>query len=154
MSTFLRASVLAVASFGFAAPVFADKPDDKSKVKVEFRRAETEAAEGLIEAKIEGSKNKIYLHKTPDATNADIFSARVIVDEAKRVSIEIVFTKEGAKKIATLSDEHKDKPVAILIDGKVISAPTLRGNVSEKALISGQFTKEEADTIVAGIISK
>ncbi len=154
MTTFLRASVLAVASFGFALAVFADKPDDKPKVKVEIRRAESKKAEGLIEAKIEGTQKKVYLHKAADATNADIASARVIEDEFKLVSIEIVFTKEGAKKMANLSDEHKGKPVAIVVDGKVVSAPVLRVNINEKALITGDFTKDEAERIVKGITAK
>src|SRR5439155_25881752 len=69
--TALRACVLAVASFGFAVPAWADKPDEKPKVKIEFRRAETKPADGLTEAAVPGGKEKIYLHKTPDLTNED-----------------------------------------------------------------------------------
>ena len=72
MITMTRAAVLAVASLGFAATAWADKPDDKPKVKIEFRRAETKPAEGLVEAAVPGSKEKIYLHKEADATSADI----------------------------------------------------------------------------------
>lgn len=129
MNTALRACVVAVASLGSAVPVWADKPDEKAKVKIEIRRAETKAADGLTEATVEGSKVKVYLHKTPDATNEHIAEARVGEDAQKNPAIEVVFTKEGAKRMAAMSEQHADKPVAILIDGKVISAPGGEGEV-------------------------
>jgi preprotein translocase subunit SecD len=132
----------------------ADKPDDKPSVKVEFRRAEKAAAEGLTEATIEGTKEKVYLHKTADLTNADVAEARVIVETDKHPAIEIVFTKEGVAKMKKVSEEHRNKPLAIVVDGKVISAPVLKAVISEKAMITGTFTKEEADRIAKGVKGK
>ena len=154
MNTALRACVVAVASLGSAVPVWADKPDEKAKVKIEIRRAETKAADGLTEATVEGSKVKVYLHKTPDATNEHIAEARVGEDAQKNPAIEVVFTKEGAKRMAAMSEQHADKPVAILIDGKVISAPVVKAKFSERALITGVFTKEEAEKIAKGITGR
>lgn len=149
MIALLQASVLAVSSFGAVEPVFANNAGEK--VKVEFRRAETKNAEGLVEAKVEGTRTKVYLHKEADATNKDIASARVFEGDNKKVLIEVTFTKDGAKKIATLSGEHKGKPVAVVIDGKVVCAPVLRAPLTDKAQISGSFTKDEAEKIVKGL---
>jgi len=41
--------------------------------------------------------------------------------------------------------------IAILIDGDVVSAPTLRDPISTSAVIDGHYTREEAERIVAGI---
>jgi preprotein translocase subunit SecD len=146
--------MLAAACLGFAVPVWAAKPDEKPKVKVEFRRAETKNADGLTPATIAGTDEKIYLHKTADATNADIADARVGVDGACNPAIDVTFTKEGAKKMEALSEKHQDKPLAILIDGKVVSAPVVRAKFSDKAQITGKFTKEEVEKLVKAINAK
>jgi preprotein translocase subunit SecD len=121
------------------------------EVKVELRRAESKPADGLTEAKIAGTDQKVYLHKEAEITNEDIAEAKVITDERKDPAIEITFTKEGQKKMAKMTKDHKDKPLAILVDGKVVSAPIVKSEVSEKALITGKFTKEEAEKIAKGI---
>jgi preprotein translocase subunit SecD len=47
---------------------------------------------------------------------------------------------------------HIGRPLAILIDGEVITAPVVRGPISTSALISGDYTRAEADRIVNGIV--
>jgi preprotein translocase subunit SecD len=153
MTSLTRAVLLLFACFAGIAQGSADKPAEKLRVKVEFRRAETKPADGLTEAPVSGTQDKVYIYKIADATNDDIADARSAEDEAKP-AVEIIFTKEGAKKMAKLSEQHKDKPLAILVDGKVLSAPVVRSSFSERALITGNFTKEEADKLVKGVNSK
>ena len=155
MHSHFRHSVLAFASLALVFPPLASaRPDEKPKVKVEFRRAETKSAEGLTEAIVVGTRDKVYLHKTADATNADIAEARAVVDDNNKTFIEITFTKEGAKKMAALSEAQRDKPLAILVDGKVISAPIVRAKFSARAQITGKFTKEEVEKLVKAINAK
>src|SRR5690348_7080177 len=113
MTSLFRSAALAAACVGFAGGFTPARADDKAKVKIEFRRAETKKAEGLTEATVVGSKEKVYLHKTADVTNADIAEAAVGEDNRKKPTVDLKFTKEGVKKVAKLSDEHKNKPVAI-----------------------------------------
>jgi preprotein translocase subunit SecD len=40
------------------------------------------------------------------------------------------------------------------VEGKVISAPTVKTKFSERAQITGYFTKEEAEKLVKAIKSK
>ena len=149
-----RRGLLVVVCLGFTAPVWAEKPDEKPKIKVEFRRAEAKAGEGLMEATIAGTNEKVYLHKATEATNADIASARAGEDANKKPIIEITFSKDGAKKMAALSEAQKDKRIAILIDGKVVSAPVVRAKFSARAQITGSFTKAEVEKMVKAINEK
>ena len=71
-------------------------------VKVEFRRAEKDPAEGLTEAAILGTAEKVYLYSSADATNEDIAAARVEADNQQKPVVEITFTDAGAKKLAKL----------------------------------------------------
>jgi preprotein translocase subunit SecD len=124
---------------------------DPPRVKVEFRRAETKPAEGLSEASVAGSGEKVYLHKAVEITNADIAKASPGLSADSRYEVIVRFTKEGAEKMAKLSEAHRGKPLAILVDGKVVCAPVLRDKITEYAAITGSFTQREAERIAKGI---
>jgi SecD/SecF fusion protein len=49
------------------------------------------------------------------------------------------------------SGNHIGKPVAIIIDGRVVMAPVVRSPIGDSALVTGHFTKAEAERIVHGI---
>jgi preprotein translocase subunit SecD len=125
---------------------------DKSGVKFEMRLAEIEPGKGLTVATVEGSNRKIYLHKEAALTNKDIASALVSTDEGNKPAVDVRLTPEGAQKLAKLTEQNSGKPLAIMLGGKVIFAPTIRDTISDgKAVITGNFTKEEAAKIAKGI---
>ena len=136
-----------------AAPSCAAEPADPSLPAIEIRRAETVAADGLIEATV-GADRKIYLHKTPEAGSKDIVDVRVAPGPGGKPAIEITFSDEAAKKMGKVTQAHSDKPLAVLVCGKVLVAPTVRSAISKKAVISGDFTNEEAARMVKAIRGK
>ena len=150
MRSLVQRSAFAVACLGMAIPFAPARPDEKKAV-VEFRRAETGPADGLAEAVIVGTMQKIYIPKKADATNADIAEAKAALDGGGKPAIDIIFTKEGGKKMAALTEKHRDKPLAILINGRVVSAPVVREKFSERAQITGAFTQEEVEKLVKAI---
>lgn len=152
MRSLFRGSLFAVACLSCVGPLAA-WPDEK-KVTVEFRRAETKPADGLAEATVEGSNQKVYIPKKADATTADIAEAKAALDGGGKPALDITFTKEGAKKMATLTEKHRDKPLAILISGKVVSAPIVREKFGERAQINGAFTQEEIESLVKALNAK
>jgi preprotein translocase subunit SecD len=61
----------------------------------------------------------------------------------------IEFNKEGTKKFYNATKSNTGKPLAILLDGKVISAPNIQEPISGgKAQISGSFSVEEMRDLV------
>ena len=126
----------------------------QAAVKFEVRRAESKPAEGLTEAKVEGTDEKVYLHKEVELTNKDIAGAKAITDKSKANIVEVELTKEGRQKLARVTKAHQGKPLAILVDGKVVAAPVVRDEVAGDARITGDFTKEEAERIARGIKGK
>jgi hypothetical protein len=127
---------------------------DPPRVTVEFRRAETKPADGLTEAAVVGSGQKVYLHKAAEITNTDIAKAFPGLSDDRKYEVHLQFTKDGAKKMAKLSEAHRGKPLAILVDGKVVCAPVLLDIITEYASISGSFTREEVERIAKGIAAK
>jgi len=131
-------------------------PPDKSTKPVEFYLAETVPAKGLVEITVVSTDRKIYLPKQAVVTNKDIATARLKRDANGEIAIAIEFTRSGAKKIAKATEKHKGKPLAILLDGKVIVAPIIRSRISAHAVavIVGITKKVVATRFVAAINGK
>ena len=130
---------------------------DKGKaprVKFEIRLAEKEPAEGLEEMTVPKSGNKIYVHKRAALGNADVAEARVVKDARERPAVEIIFAEASRKKVGEFSGKNVGKMAAIFFDGKLVSAPVLRAKFSERAEITGDFTREEAERIAKGLSAK
>jgi preprotein translocase subunit SecD len=99
---------------------------------------------------IPASPQKVYLSPVAVLTNADIAFARVTTS-SDRPAVEITFTKEGAKKFADITAANLNKPLGILVDGTLVSAPTIRETITGgKAIITGNFSVDEAKRIAAG----
>ena len=127
-------------------------PAPKVTVRLEFRRAETKPAEGLEEVTVPKSGEKIYLHKRAEITAADVASASIEKD-GDRAFLKLVFTKEGNTKLEKLTKEHRDKPLAVLLDGKVLVAPVISSTLTEQAVLSG-IEQADLEKIVKGISGK
>ena len=121
-----------------------------ARVRFEVRLAEDRPAPGLIEATVSGTDRTIYLHPEIVLSNEDVVSASVSKDSMARTGVSLHFTPEGTKKILAAGKQHIGKPMAILIDGVVVMAPTLRENLSDRAMITG-MTESEAERIVNGM---
>jgi preprotein translocase subunit SecD len=71
------------------------------------------------------------------------------VDEYGNPVVDIEFNSEGAKLFAEVTSRSVGRPIAILLDKKIISAPNVREPIpSGKAQISGDFTIEEVQDLV------
>ena len=68
--------------------------------------------------------------------------------------ISIEFTKEGAGIFAELTKANIGKPLAIYLDGAPISIPRVNEEITGgRAQITGQFTNQEAKTLVSRLNS-
>lgn len=127
----------------------------QSAASFEIRLAEKEPAEGLKPASVEGTKTKIYLHKEIALTSKDVAAAQPAKDANNKPTIEITMTDQGAAKLAKLSAAHLGKPLAMMVDGKVLFAPIVRSKIADgKVMVTGNFSKEEAVRIAKVIHGK
>ncbi len=129
------------------------KPVDTSRhgKKVEFKVADKVPSEGLEAMRVPDSEDKVYVAKEARLTHEDIATVEVIVDAAREPCVQISFSESGQKKMEKLSEEQLGRPLAILVDGKLISAPVIRSKLSERVIIAGKFTKEQVEQLVRDI---
>ncbi len=95
--------------------------------------------------------NRYYVRKAADATGKIIKSASGRSDDGISFYVDMKFTDEGSRKFGDLTAKIAEGNVrsvgqlAIVLDGKLQSAPTVREAIrSSGATITGSFTREEA----------
>lgn len=68
--------------------------------------------------------------------------------------VSITFDQQGGAKFAKLTTENVNKPFAIILDGKVLSAPNINEPIlGGSAQISGNFTVESANQLAISLRS-
>jgi preprotein translocase subunit SecD len=137
-----------------SAIIFLACSDNESQMKFlsfELRLAEPEADSGFVTMNLENSNMKFYVGKYVYLQNKDIISAKVI-DEDTHPKVFVTLTDEGGSKFADFTEQNIGKNAAILVDGKLVSAPRINAKIVEgKLIIVGYFTYEEAEKIAQGI---
>lgn len=84
-----------------------------------------------------------------DLTGADLESAEVVFDTTTgKPAVGIQFTTEGGEKFAELTGRNIGKPMPIMLDNGVVSAPVVQDQiVGGSAQITGDFTLEQAKNL-------
>jgi hypothetical protein len=124
----------------------------QAAIRFEVRLAEDHPTAGLAEARINGSDRVVYLHQEIVVTNDDIAQSSVVQgDGPSGFGVRVQFNAAGSEKMRQATASHLGRPMAVLIDGNLVMAPVVMAPVSKSAVITGKFTKAEAERIVNGI---
>jgi len=82
-------------------------------------------------------------------TGSDLKGAWPGIDGYGNPVVDIEFNSKGAGTFANVTTRNVGKPLAILLDKKIISAPNVREPISGgRAQISGSFTIEEVQDLI------
>jgi len=83
-----------------------------------------------------------------------VLDSRSIVDAAAFQSdfgdewwIEFTLTEAGGDVFGAFTEANIGQPLAIALDGEVLSAPVIQSQLGQEGIISGNFTEEEAQTL-------
>jgi TonB family protein len=118
--------------------------------RLEIRLAETAPAPGLTEFRMAGAGEPIYLYPAVLVTGADVTSAST-TGSGVAFSVAVTFSDAASSRLTTATRQHIGRPVAILLDDRVVAAPVVRAPIGRSAVISGPFTEEEANALAAGL---
>jgi preprotein translocase subunit SecD len=79
-------------------------------------------------------------------TGKDLKDSRASAGQNGQPVVGLEFNSEGAEKFATLTAQNVGKQIAILLDGKVLTAPVVNEAITGgKAQITGSKTMQEAE---------
>ncbi|RRJ96066.1 protein translocase subunit SecDF [Opitutaceae bacterium TAV4] len=96
---------------------------------------------------------EVFVKQRPDMTGDGVSNAAAVIDEYGRFQIALNFNDAGSKRFAAVTREIAANGqrsgrlgrLAIVLDGKLYSAPTVKEEISGgRASISGSFTQRQA----------
>lgn len=108
----------------------------------------------VLHADSQNPTTKYALKEIPIIDGTKLVDAKVAYDQNNQVVINFVLNSEGAKIFGDFTGKSVNKRLAIVLDGKVYSAPVIRERIGGgSGQISGAFTPAEASTLAIALRS-
>ena len=74
-------------------------------------------------------------------------TATARADQFGKWEIAFLLSDKGKDQFYNFTSTHIGQPMAIVLDGVVLSAPTINAAIRDQGVITGQFTKAEAESL-------
>lgn len=97
-----------------------------------------------------GSSELLWVAPEAALTLADVESAKETKDELGRPAIDLRFSTTGSQRMRNFSASQIGKKVAIVLEGKVLSAPVVNAQISDRALIA-PVGRDDIDRILGSV---
>ena len=94
-----------------------------------------------------GSTVYYMVRKVAAVTGRDLRNARQTLDENNLPAVSFTLNQDGARKFGTVTAASIGRQLAIVLDGRVSSAPTIEGRITDQGRITGSFTQEEVQNL-------
>ena len=94
----------------------------------------------------------LHLRKEALLTAADVRSARAGTQSRRgEATVYLALTEEGRRKFSAATKVSVGRRLAIIVEGRLLSAPTVQHPIQGDAVITGDFTRGEARALAAKI---
>ncbi len=144
-----------IAASAVSAPVFemrlvvADGPQTAPPQAAErMELPVTNSATRQITRQIFWISKTVLMDQNDLQTSTVVTSSPATSNVPGRPEIEVIFTPKGRTRLTEITRHNLNKRLAIIIDGRLMSAPVIKSEISGgKAMISGDFTAQEATAL-------
>lgn len=93
---------------------------------------------------VPGAGPAFYLvRKAAVITGRDLRNARPSLDENNQPAVSFSLNNDGAVKFGRATQENIGRRLAIILDGRVQSAPVIQSRIDDEGRITGVFTQQE-----------
>ncbi|MEM8866781.1 MAG: protein translocase subunit SecD [Verrucomicrobiota bacterium] len=89
-------------------------------------------------------ERRLFVKLIPEATGVIVEDAFASQMPTGGFQINLVMTDDGAKVFRSVTEKMVGEPLAVVLDGKLYSAPTIQDVLSKQAQITGSFSQREA----------
>lgn len=127
--------------------------------KLTFQLVDTSIAAQEVRQRGRAPSGSVLLPADDDSGQAFVVEKRVMVsgellesaqasfDQNNRPAVTFALNAEGAKKFGRVTGANIGRPFAIILDGKVVSAPTIQSQIFGNGQITGNFTVAETNEL-------
>ncbi len=92
----------------------------------------------------EVTERRMFVKLIPEATGEIVDDAYISQTQTGGFQVNLEMTSEGADILGAVTERMIGKPLAIVLDGKLYSAPTVQGVLRSRAQITGTYSQREA----------
>ncbi len=89
-------------------------------------------------------ERRLFVKMIPEATGEIVDEAFVSQTPNGGFQVNLEMTSDGADTLRAVTEKLVGKPLAIVLDGKLYSAPTVQAVLSNNAQITGSYSQREA----------
>ncbi len=87
------------------------------------------------------------VRKVAAISGRDLRNARQTLDENNRPAVSFSLNNEGARKFGRVTGDNVGRRLAIILDGRVQSAPVIESRITDEGRITGTFTLAESQDL-------
>ena len=87
------------------------------------------------------------VRKAAAVTGKDLRSARPTIDENNQPAVSFSLSNDGSRKFGKVTGENIGRQLAIILDGRVQSAPRIDSRITSDGRITGSFTSDEVQNL-------
>ncbi len=92
-------------------------------------------------------KTYYAVQKRRTVTGRDLSNARPSLGEFNQPIVSFTLTPQGAQAFGELTGQNVGSGLAIVLDGRVVTAPVVRSQITDNGQIEGNFTQQEAQDL-------
>jgi preprotein translocase subunit SecD len=90
----------------------------------------------------------LILEKRRVITGRDLKTARVSSGDFNQPVVLFILTGDGGRKFGEVTSANIGRQLAIVLDGRVMSAPSIESRITDQGTIHGQFSQQEVQDLV------
>ncbi|MDB2687542.1 protein kinase [Mariniblastus sp.] len=106
---------------------------------------------GVLDKKSNMTIENLDIDPVQRMTQRDFASASVVTDEEGKPRLTFKISRDSVGRFSSITKKNVGQLLAIFFDGKLISAPRIMSPISSSGTVSGDFSKEELESIAAAI---
>jgi preprotein translocase subunit SecD len=96
-----------------------------------------------------GTPTTVYyiVRRSAPVTGRDLRNSRPTLDENNLPAVSFSFNQDGARRFGQFTEQNIGRNLAIVLDNRVFSAPTIQSRITDEGQITGSFTQQEAQDL-------
>ena len=96
-----------------------------------------------------GTPGTVYyiVKKAAPITGRDLRNAQPTLDENNLPAVSFTLTTDGAVRFGTFTEQNIGRQLAIILDNRVFSAPSIQSRITDQGRITGSFTQQESQDL-------
>ena len=96
-----------------------------------------------------GTPSTVYyiVRRVAPVTGRDLRNSRPTLDENNLPAVSFTFNQDGARRFGQFTEQNIGRRLAIILDNRVFTAPTIQSRIADEGRITGSFTQQEAQDL-------